>query len=1195
MKEKLDRLAKGIVDTEVPEPAYEPENWEETITAGVPSQYDIYVTSRNGMRVKGLVYSTHPSVRLAESSFGGLRNRLHFEVDTDHLESGDQIQGAFCFVTNGGEKKLPYSFRVENAGSAGLLSQMETVQDFARLAMQDWNTAQRLLDYRDFLDAPFLQDLHVRAVYEGLRGGPDRGNTLEEFLVAIGAKKPVEVYISGDTRVYERPETAVDDTIKIAKVGWGYLSVELKAQGDFIRLNQKNISREDFAHDWIQTPYRIDPSFLHPGRNFGRICLTTVRTDTSIEIEARGAKAGSGEESLHKDLFHRYLSQRLDYESGQYDKELLLSQMLKELETLSRDQIKGKGLLFNLLLAEAYLISSKKDHARLFLEESREHVFHARTETDGGTQAGVQFFYRYLLWLYEPKPGQKETLIDQVRHVWADDQKQYHLFFLLMKLDDHMKLNPAGFLKTLEEVYACGCKSPFLYQEACLILRQEPGLLKRLGAFERQILNMALKRGLMTSDLARTAAQAAMHSRHYHPLTCRILMQLYQKYQERSILEAVCCTMIKGELRRDQDFEWYEMALKAGINLTRLYEYYLYTLPENYGHLMPREVLIYFSYEKSLDQKSRAVLYRNLLKYCPDTDPLYQAYEREMEQFSMEQLFQSRINARLAVIYQHMLYRDVVDDRMARVLPSILHAYRVECRLPQMRSVIVCYEELKGEDIYPLQDNIAYVPVFSSHSVLLFQDAFGNRYGNVRHTRIPVMMDAELEKRCFEVYPEHPMLRLKACREILDSGTMNADQAYVLEQAVRDMDLHPLFRKKLMTRMVDYYQEENVQGREGEPGYGGQFLVQLDKTRLNRQERLKVCESLIVQGYYKEAFSMVKEYGSDGIRPALQFKLCSRMITEKMFDEDRLLMRLAWGAFEAGQRDHVVLDYLCEYFNGMTGQMYEILTQGIKAHVDTYDMEERLLDQMLFSGETERMDHVFKLYTTRKQAADFRVRAYLTARATEYFMEEKTVKTSVFDYLQKQVKQTGDMSKVPTIYLLALTSHYAELPALNAKQGALCRECMEYLLGEHLLFAYFKRLAGHVQLPDSVMNQVILQYRGNRSSRVELKLRVTPCEQSFRREDMRRVFQGFFICQKTLFDGEVLEYQIDEIQVSGRRIHTEGSITSEDQTISSRDRRFMSLNTMERYLRESREQELKEQMKEYLVYAAAAQRLFDIR
>ena len=63
--------------------------------------------------------------------------------------------------------------------------------------------------------------------------------------------------------------------------------------------------------------------------------------------------------------------------------------------------------------------------------------------------------------------------------------------------------------------------------------------------------------------------------------------------------------------------------------------------------------------------------------------------------------------------------------------------------------------------------------------------------------------------------------------------------------------------------------------------------------------------------------------------------------------------------FSEEKGDSVILDYLCEHFNGTNSQMYKILTQAIREHVETYDMEERLLAQLLFTGSDTHLDQVF--------------------------------------------------------------------------------------------------------------------------------------------------------------------------------------------------------------------------------------------
>ena len=96
--------------------------------------------------------------------------------------------------------------------------------------------------------------------------------------------------------------------------------------------------------------------------------------------------------------------------------------------------------------------------------------------------------------------------------------------------------------------------------------------------------------------------------------------------RRKEILTAVCCLLIKGNMRTAACFPWYEKGIREEISLTRIYEYYLYSLPASYDQMLPKQVLLYFSYEHShMDRRSRSVLYANVLTYLKPGDRLYKA------------------------------------------------------------------------------------------------------------------------------------------------------------------------------------------------------------------------------------------------------------------------------------------------------------------------------------------------------------------------------------------------------------------------------------------------------------------------------------------------------------------------------------------------------------------------------------------
>ena len=144
MRERINRLAKGIIDMEAPQLLIQPEILEEEVQAGEVARKELFLTSENGLHTKGLVYSSNSRVQALNSSFGGLRNHITYEINSRYLEYGDVIEGSFYLVTNGGEKEIPYSFRVQAGVSGRTLGHLNEPKDFGNVANQDYEIALRI-------------------------------------------------------------------------------------------------------------------------------------------------------------------------------------------------------------------------------------------------------------------------------------------------------------------------------------------------------------------------------------------------------------------------------------------------------------------------------------------------------------------------------------------------------------------------------------------------------------------------------------------------------------------------------------------------------------------------------------------------------------------------------------------------------------------------------------------------------------------------------------------------------------------------------------------------------------------------------------------------------------------------------------------------------------------------------------------
>ena len=1186
MRERINRLARGIVDTESPECVLKPGAVDEAVRAGEPARGEFFVLSGNGLMVKGLVYSTDGRVRIPDNSFGGLRSRVAYEVDSERLSDGEEIRGEFCLVTNGGEIRLPYVFRAEAGAPARAVSKLLRPADFARLARENMELAARLFECQGFSSAPFMQGLKARAAYEGLRGGRDRFAALEEFLVAMNMKPAVEIHVKEETKRYGEHVGEFDDTLVIRKQNWGYVKLSIETEGEFLEAAREKLTDRDFKNGEYALTYRMDPDKMHRGRNLGSITIKSPRREYRVYIVADGheqEELQGMERIARRREFQRYLALRLDWESGRGDRSRLAEEMGNELLRL-RDTA-GSEPVLDLLAAETAVMAGKTDRAAAALAECRDQIRERQKE-----DPELYCFYQYLTMVVEKKPGQLESLVRLLHTYTGRAGRHFYLFLLLLKLDASVYDNPGVLLEWMREYFRNGCASPFLYIEACRLLEKEPSLLREMDAFVIHALRLGLKRGLVGEALADRVADLAADAGRYHRLYCRLLMELYGAYEKKELLAAVCAMLIRGEDVSAQAFSWYGKGMDAGLGLTRLYEYYLASLPDDYGRLLPKEVLLYFSYAKDMDGTLKSKLYRNILLYLPEEDPLYQSYERDMEQFTMEQVFSARVDSRLAVLYERMLYRDMIDIPVARILPSLLRSYRIQCKNPVMRQVIICHEELSREDIYQLQDGAAYVPLFSDQCVLVFQDAAGVRYMNVPYEKTRVMNRPDLETRCFEVYPAHPMLLLAKVREILGSGIGGEADIAVLEQALEQDSLSPLYRRLLLDKIIAYYDRLDTAPDGMERGLG--YLLRVDKETLTKRQRMRVAAVFIKRGYYLESYEILKTYGWGQLDVELLARLCGKMILQSLFDADEVLLRMAADVFSQGQADSVVLDYLCEHYNGATETMYQILEAGVKAQVETYDLEERLLAQMLFCSQTKDMDRVFELYAERKRVSESLVKAFFTLRSLEYFAGRAPLSRRVCDYLEEVVQGSLEKDKVPVVYLLALTKYYASCPALTKEQTALCRTLMDILLRAGMAFPYMQELSGRIPLPEDITTKVMVQYNGRKDSRPVIRFRVLPGETEFKSDGMRRVYQGIFVKQAVLFDGEVLEYEIYDDGQRGRELRQKGKIDA--AAGKGGGSRFSSLNRMGVCLADGDMDGLKREMRDYLIKTGTVEEMFDL-
>ena len=285
MREKINRLAAGNIDIDLPEAVIKPVFIEQPVRASSVTTVELHINTENSIVIKGLLYSSNYRVRLASKSFGGLKNLIPLEVDASYLGIGDIIEGSIKAVTNAGEFVVPYKFTTFSNKTSGILSELKDIKDFLLVYKEDRESAVRIFEYKDFTEALFMNDFTYRALYNAFSGKNNKMSALEEFFIGCGVKSRIEIRSPRSSYVFNAKEPENEFEFKIRKSIWGYISLNVSSEEDFIQIQRKQVTDTDFENDELLYSFKVIKERLKVGINKASIRFSNIYTDFRVNIE----------------------------------------------------------------------------------------------------------------------------------------------------------------------------------------------------------------------------------------------------------------------------------------------------------------------------------------------------------------------------------------------------------------------------------------------------------------------------------------------------------------------------------------------------------------------------------------------------------------------------------------------------------------------------------------------------------------------------------------------------------------------------------------------------------------------------------------------------------------------------------------------------------------------------------------------
>lgn len=1180
VQKRIKDIARGKFEYAKPVLSFSEEQIELSVIEGREYSGSFEIRCTNHMLIRGVAYSTNPRMECLTPKFEGEEITIRFQFKSKGLVEGDCVEGSFLIVCNGGEYSLSFCANISRLYPESSTGVIKNLYDFSCLAKEHWGEAYQLFYHKHFGNIISDKEVRERMVYNGIIAAKPSPQNLEEFLIGIKKKKRVSFSLNECEAVFEGIENEERAFIELKKDNWGYIEIKVDTDVKFVHLTKNRITSEDFVNGVYRYEYVIDEQNLHGGRNFGRIVFASAYESLCVDIVADAmSEADKRIEDVRlqiqenkvglMELYQAYRLKRMV--TGVWANETI--EILNHLQALEPDEP-----MYVLMKAQAFIINRQRQEADWILADFK------RKWSD--RKAVLWGYYLYLMTLMEREPSYVDRMTKDIELIFHEHPDSVFLFWILSFLQEQYYNNNERKLKAIEYWVMKGWASPYLYIEAYYLILQDPYLLTKLEKFEIRVLRWAIRQHALTKEISEQIFKIIEVTRGFENVLFQILCAAYEVNPIPENLGMICSYLIKGQQYHSKHHRWFEKGIELELRITGLYEAYLLSMDERSVSSIPKIIQMYFQYDSTLSYRNLAVLYNNIIAGKNTNLEMYEKYFHSMSRFAMEQIEQGRMDDNLAVLYQDMLDIGLVNEELAHSLAKIVFINKLIVFDIRLVRAIIYQEQMKDPQIVPIVNKTAYFQLFSKDYVILFEDERGRRFVGSVSYQLQKLMEADTYiTRCMELAPDEISYIISSFHTKQNYLTFSEDDRKYFGRILFGKETSSDYKARMTPEIIRFYQNRQPDDLVED------YLENTDFTRLTAASRKYLMDILVKNRMYDMVYELVQEYGIDQINSVSKMTLMCHMLDIVGGEADDMLIRLGEQTFLEQKYNAQILKYLCQFYNGPTSTMVKMWEAARIFEVSTYEMEERILMQMLYSDmDLEDVMGIFKNYLSNN-GRDTIVLAFLSACAHEYFVNGHSTNGYVFEMIQLRYQKKQELNDSCK---LGLFLHLSELVEKQEEQKRIIEELLAEYTSRNMNFAFYKRLDHSLIMKYHLYDKVFLEYRAKPEKHVVLHYSRDEDGQDFVVEDMLDVYDGIFVKSFVVFFGEMIQYYITEEQGNQVEVTESNRIMGNDLYMEKDDSRYNLLNQMLISNTLQDDTSLQQMMKQYVGFEAVTQKVFKL-
>lgn len=1184
LSDKISRYLKGEFDYESGSLVFSCSKIEINMKCDESTEGSFTLEEQSGKTVTARVFSTNLLLECPSETFRGSLIEIPYSVNTFRKQPGDVIKGEVHVISDMGEYAVPYVINVIHETMESSLGNIKNLFHFTNLAKSNWEEAVKLFYHEKFETILTGNDGRFRSLYRGLTSCGNPNRNLEEFLIGINKKKEVEYEVDTKAIKLINPENNSAHKLRINCIGWGLLQLKVEAQGEFIRLERRTLTDDDFIGNTCDYCFYIDDKALHVGNNFGRLHFIHAYGSFDVDVQIVNRMDGSGLNTAHRE-------KKIVYSLTRY----YLDFRMKRL-SLQKWLAQTKELLEHYRIIESDHIDSSLFEAHLLL--TQEHYNEAKWMLDHAIEDPESLedtrycYYLYLTSLYNVDDFYSKQAAERMLSIYRKNPDNWRIAWLLLYMPGAIGKTVGSKWNFALEQIAKGCDSPVFYLESLMLLNSEPSLLIHLEDAQLRLLQFGAKMQFLSPELMQQITNIAGRVKLYDARLLHILQLIYNRRPNDETLQVICMLLMKGGCCDKDSYGWYEKGIESDLSITKLYEYYMMSMDITREHEIHKKALMYFSYQCMLSGEYTAYLYRYVVKNRDRLGELYEMYYPQIARFLVKQLYAGKISSELAYLYQEILIKEMATPDNIQQFSTLIFVNKVTVEASDITGVVVLDDRLGEERIYSVANHHAYVKLFSNGHTILLEDGNGNRY----YGRGDYQMECFfLPRKFISLLKDHARdsieYNLYLCGDNRDLFTVTPKNADRCRYLIQEEKVETEFCKALRMSLITYYFEQDESHKLEE------LLEGLQPADIPYKNRTEVVKYLAIYGMNEKAYEFTVAYGVENIDAKTIVRFCSGLLETEGMVESREMTCLLYSAFERGKYNELVLEYLIRFYNGLAKHLRNIWKAAVSFEMDAYIICERLLLQTLETGAyIAEEGQIYLNFAKGNSNTDIDC-AYLSYKCYEYLVHDRLVAEYIFEGVGNLAKR---ITQLPDVCMMAYLKHYSQKANLPAGENArLCEQFLHELYAEKNItlpfFAHFKDISRDAAL---IANSELVEYKGNPESTVVIHYIISKEDEEagdYVSEEMKNMFGGIFVKEFLLFFGETLQYYVTEEFGNKEQLTESGTIQKSDALSLDATDRYAMVNDIAIATTLKDYSTSKELLEEYSKKEFMAQSLFSLQ